>query len=138
MVAASDQECQEKRYSSILDRYLKDERYRAHLQLEDITKEKVKSGELYCERTKKRTFLTESRTLTLEKHVLPEANNSKWSRNRGHHHASRFAKRKKNGIESIFVEQYFHTTTDSHQPVARLEWLARLDKFKFVIKQMVQ
>ena len=35
-------------------------------------------------------------------------------------------------------KQYFHTTTDIQQPVARLEWLARLNSLKFVVTNMVQ
>ena len=49
--------------------------------------------EPYCERTtKKRTRPYWSRAWTSEKHVPPEANNSRWSRHCGHHQSSRFAK----------------------------------------------
>ena len=47
-----------------------------------------------CERTKKITRHHWSRTWTVEKHVLPETNNIKCSRHRGHHQSSRFAKSK--------------------------------------------
>ena len=60
-------------------------------------------------------------------HVLLEANNSRWS-GHGGHQASRFAESERMASSALSTrKKYFHTTTDLQQPVARLEWMARLD-----------
>ena len=116
----------QRRLQKCWHRCQKDERYRENLQSQGINEEKEKKGP-YCIRTKKRTPRYHSRTGTLVKHVLLEADDSRWIRHSRHQQASRSAESERLASRrcSSTRKQYFHTTTEFKLAVARLERSAR-------------
>ena len=147
MVAAKGPNCIKKRVitsrvpktkgnTSIIDRYSEDERCRVHLQSE----EKVKEWDRIATLPKREHVPTDAArehcqsTYSLKQTTAGGAGTVVPTKHPGLPKNKRMASR----AFSSKKTQYFHTTTDFQQPVARLEWWARLDQFKPVIKKMVK
>ena len=130
-----------KQYKHILERYRQDNRCRTALQAQSITEENENNMGPNCRMRKKREHVaTAAERVDWSSFVLPDSNDSRWSRHRGHHQAFRFAESKRMASRtcSSTRKQHLHTFTEFQLAVARLERLAMWKQFKLSIKHMLK